>query len=230
MRPRAEGLRLLLSAPRCLLCAGAARELICAGCYDELPWNRLACPRCARPLTAPPARLCSVCAASPPPFDAALAAFRYRAPVDAAIQRLKYHADFVAARWLGAALAGILIRAPQSLPQVLLPVPLHDARLRGRGFNQAQELARVLARSIELRIEPSWARRQRATEDQIGLSAAQRRRNVKGAFTVDARIAGLDVALLDDVMTTGSTLAELAHTCRRAGAARVRLWVVARAE
>ena len=136
----------------------------------------------------------------------------------------------IAARWLGEGLAETIKRRTQPLPQILLPVPLHAARMRKRGFNQAQELARVLTRKLQVPSHPDWAQRLHDTPDQIGLSAGQRRRNVKDAFKVDARIKGMRVALIDDVMTTGSTLTELTRACIKAGASGVELWVAARAE
>ena len=224
-----DSLRRLLSSSRCLLCAGPAAGLICPGCHDALPWNRRACVRCARPVASPEIAVCATCMRQPPPFDAAVTAFVYAAPVDRAVQNLKYGADFLAARWLGEALAGTLRTRAPLLPELLIPVPLHVGRLRWRGYNQAQEIARTIARRTGLAPGPHLARRVRATEDQIGKTAAERRRNVRGAFAVEAGVKGRRVALLDDVMTTGSTLAELARACRRAGAVSVEAWAVARA-
>ena len=223
-------LRTRLLPGRCMICAGQAESLVCAGCHAELPWNDTACPLCARPLAAASGAACSECAAEPPANAAALSAFRHDWPVSAAVHRLKYHADFRCARWLGEALAQARAAKPDPLPQLLLPVPLHAGRLRRRGYNQAQELARAVAGVSGIRLEPTAARRLRPTEDQIGKTAAQRRRNLKGAFAVDAaRVAGLHVALIDDVMTTGSTLAELTRTCLAAGALRVEVWTATRA-
>ncbi len=223
-------LRGLLAAPVCLLCAGpSAADLICSGCRDDLPWNSPACLRCAQTLPTPPDRVCGDCLNAPPMFDRAIAALRYQGAVARAVQQLKYNADFLAARWLADALTETIRARRQALPQILIPVPLHDSRLRRRGFNQAQELAKRVGGALNVPIEPLWARRTRSTADQIGLDAAARRRNLRGAFAVDARVARLDVALLDDVMTTGSTLNELARACRRAGAASVEVWTTARA-
>ena len=224
-----EFLRRLVAASDCLLCAGASDSLICGGCYAELPWNDPACLRCAQALATAPSRICADCLAQPPPFERAIAAFCYRGAVARAVQGLKYNANFLSARWLGDAMVASIQARGQPLPQVLIPVPLNPARLRERGFNQAQELAKIVARSLQLRLEPHWARRLRSTADQIGLDAVQRRRNVKGAFAIDDRVAGLHLALLDDVMTTGSTLRELARACRKAGAASVEVWTAARA-
>lgn len=203
--------------------------MLCAPCRRELPWNRSACPRCARPQQT--ATLCAPCARAFPPFDAAWSAFRYAPPVDRAIQGLKYHADFRAGRWLGREMATALALRGAPLPELLLPVPLHRSRLRHRGYNQALELARVIGGSLGIAVAADAARRLRATEDQIGKSAAERRRNVRKAFAVNAaRIAERHLALIDDVMTTGSTAAELARVCRAAGARRIEVWTAARAD
>ena len=221
----------LLPPERCALCRDPCEQILCTPCRDSLPWNRLACPGCARPLAIPPVRLCPDCAAKPPDFDAAWSAFRYAEPVAQAIHRLKYHADFRSARWLAEEMASALAARAEPLPDLLLPMPLHGQRLRRRGYNQALELARRLAGRLVVEVDTDAARRVRATEDQIGKSAPERRRNVKGAFAVEAaRVRDKHVALLDDVMTTGSTLAELARACRKSGARRVEVWTVARGE
>jgi predicted amidophosphoribosyltransferase len=107
-------------------------------------------------------------------------------------------------------------------------VPLAAARLRARGFNQSLEIARALAAATGCRLAPHAAERGRDTPAQLDLPFAERARNVRGAFRCTAPLAGAEVALVDDVMTTGATLAELAATLKRAGAARVVNWVVAR--
>lgn len=220
----------LLLPEQCSLCRSPAGEPVCPACRAELPWNRIACPRCARPQESGPSYVCGSCAQDPPPFDAAWSAFRYGTPIDRAVQGLKYHAGFRSGRWLGEEMARELARRPQPLPGLLLPVPLHAGRLRRRGYNQALELAKALGRSLSIEVDARLARRLRSTADQIGRSAAERRRNVKGAFAVEAgRLDGTHLALVDDVMTTGSTLAELARVCRKAGAARVEVWTAARA-
>lgn len=215
---------------RCSLCREPAPEAVCAVCRPGLPWNRIACPRCALPQESGGGHVCADCAQAPPPFDAGWSAFRYAAPIDRAVQGLKYHAAFRNGRWLAQEMARVLARRAQPLPTLLLPVPLHAGRLRRRGYNQALELARGLGRELSIAVEPQLARRLRATADQIGRSAVERRRNVRNAFAVDAAaLDGRHIALVDDVMTTGSTLAELARVCRKAGAARIEVWTAARA-
>lgn len=217
----------LLAPLRCRFCGAPVQGLpLCADCRADLPWNRRACPRCALPQAheAP----CARCAAHPPPFDAAWAPFRLETPVRQQIHALKYAAAFLHAGLLGRLFVEALRERDAPLPELVLPVPLHPARLWRRGYNQSLELARALHREAGLHVEPRWVRRTRRTADQIGMDAAARRRNVRGAFTVDPRVAGRRVALLDDVMTTGATLAELARACRRAGAAEIQAWAVAR--
>jgi ComF family protein len=223
--------RSIVAAPECLLCAGAitSEHLICRGCQADLPRNEPACLCCAQSLSVAPSRICADCIEKPPPFDRAFAPFRYRGAVAQAVQSLKYNANFLTADWLGEAMIERIRLRAEPLPQIVIPVPLHRARLRERGFNQAQEIAKVVARGLQLPLEPNWARRTRSTIDQIGLNAVQRRRNLKGAFAIDGRVAGLHVALVDDVMTTGSTLTELARACRKAGAESIELWIAARA-
>lgn len=223
------GLELLLPE-QCSLCRTPADGPVCPACRAGLPWNRSACPRCALPQQAGAGHLCADCAASPPPFDTGWSAFRYAAPIDQAVQRFKYHADFRQGRWLGAEMARLLARRPEPLPELIVPVPLHVGRLRRRGYNQALQLARGLGRELSIPVAPQLARRLRPTADQIGKSATERLRNIKGAFAVDeAGVRDRHLALVDDVMTTGSTLAELARACRKAGAARIEVWTAARA-
>lgn len=211
----------------CQFCGAAGVGPVCAACQADLPWNQPACPGCALPAPLPDLP-CPACQHKPRVFDAAFAAFRYATPGSQALQGLKYGARFHEARWLAESLATALRQRQAALPQRLIPVPLHPGRLRRRGYNQAQELARHLGKALDIPVAPKLARRLRATPDQIGLSAPQRRLNLRGAFAVGKEVAGLHVALLDDVMTTGATLEELARACKAAGAARVEAWALAR--
>lgn len=232
-----DSLRHLLAPARCLLCQaplgarhpdGFSGGLLCDGCERDLPWNTLACPHCALPQSH--AAPCPKCQQRPPAFDAAWAAFRFVSPIRQSVLSLKYHAGFMQARLLGEAMAARLTLREAPLPELLLPVPLHASRLRSRGYNQARELTRLLASRLQLDCDIHALRRLRATTDQIGQTAANRRRNLRGAFSASPRLAGRHIALVDDVMTTGSTLAELARTCRKAGASRIEVWVAARTE
>lgn len=216
-----------LLPPGCTLCGHAtAGALLCAPCTAGLPWNTPACPGCALPSAQPV--LCPACLNKPRAFDAAHAAFVLATPVQEGIHALKYQARFQQALLLGTAFASRLRTRAAPLPTLLIPVPLHWRRQWWRGYNQSLELARVIGSELGITVETEAAKRLRATPDQIGQSAAQRHRNLKGAFAVSTRVAGQHVALLDDVMTTGATLEELARACMAAGAGRVEAWAVAR--
>lgn len=217
----------ILPAQPCLLCgARVADAALCPGCRDDLPRLPAArCPRCARP--TPLGETCGICLRRPPAFAAATAVFRYAYPFDILAQRLKYHGELAVARLLAEFLATALA-GRDDRPDLLIPMPLHPLRLRERGFNQAQEIARHLARQLRLPLEPQALRRLRHTPAQVGQDLAARRRNIRGAFAADQALDGLRIALLDDVMTSGASLNELARTARRAGAQHVEVWILAR--
>jgi ComF family protein len=145
--------------------------------------------------------------------------------VDALIHAFKYHGNLALARVLGAALAGAI----DDDVDFIVPMPLSLARLRDRGFNQALEIARYAGAAKKIPVLPTACRRVLDTPSQAALPWKERARNVRGAFVCDADLTDKRVAIVDDVMTTGSTLAELAKKLKRAGASRVSGWVVARA-
>lgn len=213
----------------CLLCGAAGDDGLdlCRECARELPRNRSCCARCALPLPEA-AALCGQCQRRPPPWDAAWVPFRYAWPLDRLESRFKFSANLAAGR----VLASLWLREPlpTAVPAWVLPVPLHHARLRQRGYNQALELARPLAERLGCALRLDGLIRQRATAAQTELGALQRRRNVRGSFAVAERMAWPPhVALLDDVMTTGATLAECARVLKRVGVQRVDVWALARA-
>jgi ComF family protein len=215
----------------CLLCGGgsAAGADLCTACRADFRLNTVACARCALPL-AHPAPLCGRCLRRAPAFDAAWAPFLYAPPLAGLLTRFKFGADLAAGRVLAGLLRQAWQAAPDPQPQLLLPVPLHAQRLRERGYNQALELARPLARSLGLALLPDALQRPRATPAQSGLSALARRRNLRGAFALRAgTVLPAAVAVLDDVMTTGATAQECALALKRAGVQRVHIWAVARA-
>lgn len=214
---------------RCLLCGarGADGIDLCADCAAELPRNRSCCARCALPL-AVPAALCGECQRRAPPWDAAWAPFRYGWPLDRLESRYKFSADLAAGRVLSRLWQSE--PCPLRLPQLLLAVPLHRSRLRRRGYNQALELARPLAHALGVPLHRDALQRRRSTAAQTELDAVARRRNVHGAFALrEGVVLPAHVAILDDVMTTGATLAECARVLRRAGVQRVDVWALARA-
>ncbi len=218
------------SRRHCLLCESIGQEALCADCLHDLPWNAHHCQRCALPLPAG-AGLCARCAEQPPRQSSAIAPLRYEFPVDHLVAGLKYHRHLENAPLLGQLLLDAV--KAQGAPDLLLPVPLHDQRLAERGYNQALEIARPLARHFQRPLEVRLLERKRATAAQMTLDAASRARNPRGAFRLNAaRLARLgplhSVAVIDDVMTTGATLAEIAGLLASAGIADIRFWVVAR--
>jgi len=213
-------------ASRCIFCGAAgAHDGTCLDCLGELPGrNDERCPVCAIPM--PVAELCGECLRKPPAFRGVLTAASYQFPLDAAIQRLKYGHDLALVAPLAALLIGVL--AEHARPDLVVPMPLARARLRERGFNQAAELARWLTASMGLRLSLDAATRTRETAPQAFLPFDERARNIRNAFAASSAVAGLHVAVVDDVLTTGATLHELAKALRRAGAREVTGWVLAR--
>lgn len=220
-----------LIPPTCYLCLDPGQPPaldLCAGCEADLPWLGPACGICAMP-TRLPVDCCERCRAAPPVFDAAFAACHYEFPVIELIQRMKYRGELPLARILGTVLGRRLARCEQPLPDVVVPVPLHADRERQRGYNQAREIARYAARELGVPVADRLVRRIRATAEQAVLPASSRRANLRGAFAATPAAAGLRIAVLDDVLTTGATADALALALFAAGARRVEAWAVARA-
>ena len=222
-----QRLGLALLPARCLVCRedGSLGQDLCVACRAALPFNRVACARCALPL--PAAGMCGACLHAPPPFTASRAALVYRFPADRLLPRFKFHGDLAAGRLLSQLMAQAFADAPR--PQALVPVPLHPRRLRQRGYDQALELAKPLARALQLTLMADALVRVRATAPQSELDAEARQRNLRRAFACAEGVAlPALVALVDDVMTTGATLEAAAKTLLRAGVTRVDAWVCAR--
>ena len=207
----------------CLLCGEeSGPELLCAACAAELPALAEHCPQCALP--NPAGAVCGSCLDRPPHYDRTLALWRYEFPCDRLVQALKYRARL--------ALAGFFARnlASRPIPEVdlIVPMPLHPKRLAERGFNQALEIARGFARHLGRPIEPRGVLRVKDTPPQTELPYEERAKNVRGAFLCKLDLSGASVGVVDDVMTTGATLNELARALKRAGATRVENFVIAR--
>ncbi len=222
----------LLYPPHCLLCGAAGSEGrdLCADCAADLPHNRHPCSLCALPLpeAAPAGSRCGTCNRQAPAFDRCYAALHYDDLTGSLISGLKFHQKLNHARLLSQLLIDYLEQQRVELPELILPVPLHRQRLRERGYNQALEIARPLGRHFGLPVRPRLCRRIRATPAQTGLDRKTRKKNLRQAFQLSEEVKGQTVALLDDVVTTGTTVAELAKLLKRAGATRVDVWAVAR--
>lgn len=192
--------------------------------------NRFCCSRCALPLPAgtPVDGLCGPCQRRSPPFVASYAAFRYEDPLPALVGGAKFSARLNLLRLLGQCLGITLRERNAEMPDLILPIPLHAQRLRERGYNQALEIARTVGRELEIPVDSRICDRSLATASQTGLERKERRRNVRGAFRVLRPLDANRVAILDDVVTTGSTVSELAKVLLKSGVKRVDVWAVAR--
>ena len=221
-----------LFPPRCLLCLDAGQPPaldLCRECEADLARDLPSCTGCARPLPQPDTFLCGDCLRAPRHFDAAFAAYRYEHPLDWLVRRMKYGGDIATARVLGTLLGRRLAAGHALHEEALVPVPLHRAREADRGFNQAIEIAQAAGREVMLPVVWDACRRRRATVEQAGLDADARRHNLRGAFDLVRPLRQRRVAIVDDVMTTGSTVEELARVLKQGGAEWVEVWAVARA-
>lgn len=210
----------------CVLCQALASQNICTNCLADLP--RLArehCPSCLLP--TPSSQVCGTCLHTPPVWKQAKAALRYTYPVDALIQALKYRSELP----LAPILADLLLTELQTtdLPDYVIPVPLHRDRLKDRGFNQALEISRHLCKKTGCKLLPTACSRIRSTASQTEIPWKKRKQNVRHAFSCTRDFSGKHVAIVDDVMTSGATLKELAQVIHRHGADSISVWVVARA-
>ncbi|MGE5094315.1 MAG: ComF family protein [Betaproteobacteria bacterium] len=155
-----------------------------------------------------------------------MTAFAYGFPLDRLVQRFKYGGDLAIGGWLASALAQRV--AHESRPQLLVAPPLTRARLRERGFNQALEVAKVVGQGMRVRCSLHGVRRRHEDAPQAGLSRRERLANLRDAFDCREDVRGLDVAVVDDVLTTGATAEAMARALKKSGACRVRVWAVAR--
>lgn len=216
----------------CLLCgADVTGAPLCPGCLADLP--RLPehrCPVCALP--TPMGEICGGCLKHPPAFDSTRAVFQYAYPLDALLQHYKYgqglHLAGFLAEQLAAEITTGITMGIDSRPDLVIPMPLHPRRLKERGYNQAGEIAKRLAHRLDLPLAITACTRAKDAPPQASLPLKERRKNIRGAFECKADLSGKRIALIDDVMTTGASLSELAKAVKKAGATEVEAWVVAR--
>lgn len=217
----------------CRLCGQDASGVLCGDCEGRFAGLRPRCSRCALPLSQP-AQACAGCLSAPPPWTRAVCAHDYGFPWDRLISDFKFRSEPALAARLAQSLTTALQATPQGAEGVrwVLPVPLSRARLRERGYNQAWELARRVASALGLASDATLLQRPVDTAHQATLTRAARQENLRHAFMVDparqGRVRGLHVALVDDVMTTGTTLAQATKALLQAGAGSVEVWAVAR--
>jgi ComF family protein len=214
---------------KCMLCDAnidalpANTHAVCGACLNDLPWHpKTSCPQCG--LTSD-GNLCGSCISSPPDFDATHAVFLYSYPIDAMMQRYKYGNMLNISQTFGQLLSE---KAGLETVDLIIPMPMHPARIKERGFNQAHEIAKVLAKNKKGKLDFISAQRIKLTPPQASLPLKERVKNIKGAFSVSGNLTSKRIAIVDDVMTTGASLNELAKTLKKAGAAHVECWVIAR--
>ena len=208
----------------CVLCGRPdADALLCRDCQADLvPLPDEHCSLCALP--TPAGATCGECLCHTPNFDATYAALVYAYPLDGLVQAFKYGHQLALSDYF----ARRMCVAPPPRADVMMPLPLSMQRLRERGFNQAAELAKPLARALRMPLDMASPLRVTDTAAQASLPWKQRRANVRHAFECRADLSGKSVVVIDDVMTTGATLDEFAATLKRQGAVRVTNWVLAR--
>jgi ComF family protein len=216
----------------CILCmqnidlnkkATPSINAVCRACLNDLPWHQKnACPQCGLHSNG---QICGSCISSPPNFDATHAVFLYTYPIDAMMVRYKYGNRLNLGDTFGEFLSEKI--SVKSI-DVIIPMPMHPQRIKERGFNQALEIAKVLAKNHKVPLDFKSAIRQTLSPPQASLPLKERVKNIKGVFKVNGELAGKRVAIVDDVMTTGASLNELSKTLKKAGAAHVECWVIAR--
>lgn len=215
----------------CVLCGdrGAPSLDLCDACRNDFELALPACIRCAAHLpSGAAARYCVACQRRVPPIHRTFALFRYEPPLSHLIQQFKFHGDMACGRVLANLFASELVRANGLTAEWVIPVPLNIRRLRERGFNQAEVLARAAKNSAAPVIVDRLVR-SRQTPAQTTLSAARRRSNVRNAFLLRGDVAGRHVAIVDDVVTTGATVNEIARVLLQQGARQIDVWTLARA-
>lgn len=224
----------LKNKQQCLLCDESTDTLypVCTPCETELPWLGDQCQQCALPL-AMSGLTCAQCTLHLPAFDEVVAPWLYQFPLDSLITRFKHQANWPMGRLMAQLLGQFLQhRFDENLPRpdFILPVPLATKRLRQRGYNQAGMLADWLGKQLQLPVEHRLIVRTQETPAQQGLDAKARKRNLRHAFVVvdEEKVKGKHVALVDDVLTTGSTADVIAKLLITAGACRVDVYCLAR--
>lgn len=213
----------------CYLCEGVSggQSLLCKHCLRDLPRNLTACMRCGAPDSAGP--VCNRCLDAPGVIDQTIAPLLYQFPVDKLIHEFKYQQKIILAKEFGALMADSILKVSTSLPECLLPIPLHPRRYVWRGFNQAHEIAKAVAASLSISIDDNLLARDRNTLPQPDLNKRERKQNMRGAFTLSAAPTYACVAIIDDVITTGATIMEAASVLKKAGVKHVFAWACAKA-
>jgi len=212
----------------CALCQNHCERALdlCAACEAELPFIENACTLCATPLyDEQDHSVCGACLKEPPHYDRLICLSYYKDHIARMITQLKFYHQLAYANILGTLMAKHLL--PDEKPNCIIPIPLHKKRLRQRGFNQALEIAKPIAKRLEIPIDYKSCQRIRHTQPQTEIDAKHRHNNLKNAFSVTRQMPK-QVVILDDVFTTGHTVNELSHTLRKAGIEHIEVWCIAK--
>ena len=219
---------------QCLLCLSPTKNkyLLCTHCEKDLAKNTHHCIICAIPFTASQLTekklVCGKCQKNPPHYTTSTIPHLYAPPLKQLITQLKFHGNLTYAPLLAQNFINSIKLRGNALPDCIIPVPLHYQRLRERGFNQALELARIIAKQLKIPFDYSLCRRNKATPFQSGLNAKQRKQNLRNAFSVTKPHSYTHVAIFDDVVTTGTTVNELARKLKESGVEIIEVWAIAR--
>jgi ComF family protein len=220
----------------CVLCdASVSSDIsLCTPCLQDLPRIKSSCRQCGLPLKQQlEGALCGRCQQSLPPIDYLISSLHYAYPVGHLVAQLKFQHDLTLAKIFSHLLLTALTthykEHPIELPDLIIPVPLHKKRIRQRGFNQALEIARPIAKALNIPIAINTIQRIKHTQAQSLLSAKERRKNLRQSFALIKPLSARHIVLVDDVVTTGATVYELAILLKRSGVKKVGVWTVARA-
>ncbi|HIO92557.1 MAG TPA: ComF family protein [Leucothrix mucor] len=220
-----------LFTPSCVLCdANAGVVSLCDACLHDLPKIQHSCRQCGLPFPDKvETALCGQCQQSPPAIDYLISSLHYGYPVDYLVAQLKFNRNLSYAKILSHLLLNTLQSQQIETPDVIIPVPLHKKRLRKRGFNQALEIARPIAKALDVPIAKQHLERVKQTQAQSLLNAVKRKQNLRHSFKLVKSISVKHVVIIDDVVTTGATVFELADLLKKSGVEKVGVWAVARA-
>ena len=219
---------------QCVLCLSPTdnTHLLCSECEMDLPKNASHCVRCALPLPITQANqemlICGQCQKISPYYTTSLIPHLYASPLRELIGQLKFHGNLSYSPLLAQSFIHSLKDRKHNLPECIIPVPLHKQRLHERGFNQALELARIIAKQLQIPLDYALCQRNKATPFQSGLSAKQRKQNLKNAFSLSKNHHYKHIAIFDDVVTTGTTVNELAKQLKKSGVEIIEVWAIAR--
>lgn len=214
---------------KCIRCSQSIRNgtsCVCQHCYPTLPFHDNACQQCGQAFSAN-LDYCGRCLNSPPPFDRCFCAFSYNNPIDNQLRKFKYSQRPELAGQLAQLLRHEIDNHQLDYPELLLPVPIHISKLRERGFNQSLSLAKHLSALMNIPYSNNVVIKHRNTEPQVGQTQHFRHKNVSGSFKYHHKTKAKHIAIIDDVVTTGSTAAEIAKILKRNGVDYIQVWAIA---